>query len=90
MALNIKNQDVESLLNELVQLTGESKTEAVRKALAERYQFLSLQYGQTKPKTRLRAFLQEEIWPQIPTAQRGQRLTKHEEEAILGYREHGV
>jgi antitoxin VapB len=90
MAVNIKNQDVESLLNELVQLTGESKTEAVRKALAERRQYLILQYGVAKPKTHLRAFLQEEIWPQIPTPQLGQRLTKREEEEILGYGEHGV
>lgn len=90
MALNIKNQDVESLLNELVQLTGESKTEAVRKALAERRQSLALHYGAVNLETRLRAFLQEEIWPQIPPHQRGRRLTQDEEEAILGYGEHGA
>ena len=33
MSLNIKNPDVERLLDELVQLTGETKTEAIRKAL---------------------------------------------------------
>lgn len=90
MALNIKNQDVESLLHEMVQLTGESKTEAIRKALSERHQSLILQYGIAKPKNHFRAFLEEEIWPQIPTTQRGQRLTKREEEEILGYGEHGV
>jgi len=90
MALNIKNQDVESLLNELVQLTGESKTEAVRKALTERRQNLVLTRGIAKPRTHLRAFLLEEIWPQIPAEQRGRRLPKHEEEEILGYGEHGV
>jgi antitoxin VapB len=90
MALNIKNQDVESLLNELVQLTGESKTEAVRKALAERRQSLTLHFGMSQPKTRLLTFLQEEIWPQIPTNQRGRRLSKAEVEAILGYGMDGV
>jgi antitoxin VapB len=90
MALNIKNQDVESLLDELVRLTGESKTEAVRKALAERRQYLILTQGIAKPRTHLRDFLLEEIWPQIPAEQRGQRLPKHEEEEILGYGEHGL
>jgi hypothetical protein len=39
---------------------------------------------------RLRAFLQDEVWPQIPEALRGRRLTKAEEEAILGYGEQGI
>lgn len=90
MALNIKNQDVESLLNELVQLTGESKTEAVRKALADRRQHLALHFGAGKRETHLLTFLQEEIWPQIPADQRGRCLTKREEEEILGYGEQGV
>ncbi len=38
MALNIKNPYVESLLAEVALITGESKTEAVRKALEERRQ----------------------------------------------------
>ncbi len=90
MALNIKNQDVERLLNELVQLTGESKTEAVRKALTERRQHLVLTQGIAKSRAHLRTFLQEEIWPQIPAEQRGRRLPKHEEEGILGYGESGI
>ena len=36
MAVNIKNERVERLINEVAALTGESKTEAVRKALEER------------------------------------------------------
>jgi len=36
MALNIKNEDVEKILNELVKITGETKTQAVKKALEER------------------------------------------------------
>ena len=36
MALNIKNAEVERLAAEVADLTGETKTEAVRRALAER------------------------------------------------------
>lgn len=90
MALNIKNPDVEKLLEELVQITGESKTEAVRKALAERQERLALRYGRQQPEIRLHAFLQDEVWPQIPADLRGTRLTKAEEEAILGYGEQGL
>ena len=45
--LSIKNSQVEKLLEEVVQMTGESKTEAVRKALEER----SLGYGDDFPRT---------------------------------------
>ena len=90
MALNIKNSDVENMLNEMVQLTGESKTEAVRKALAERQQRLVLRFAARQQEIRLRTFLQDEVWPQIPEELRGIRLTKAEEEAILGYGELGA
>ncbi|MBI1989928.1 MAG: type II toxin-antitoxin system VapB family antitoxin, partial [Betaproteobacteria bacterium] len=36
MGLNIKNKDVERLIDEVTLLTGESKTEAVRRSLEER------------------------------------------------------
>ena len=36
MALNIRNKETEQLAAALASLTGETKTEAVRKALAER------------------------------------------------------
>ena len=36
MALNLKNADVERLAAEAARLTGESKTEAIRRALEER------------------------------------------------------
>lgn len=90
MALNIKNQDVEKLLDEVVQITGESKTEAVRKALEERRQRLALRFVTHQGDARLLSFLQDEIWPQVPAELIGTRLTKAEEENILGYGEHGV
>ncbi|MEZ4595023.1 MAG: type II toxin-antitoxin system VapB family antitoxin [Chloroflexota bacterium] len=90
MAVNIKNLDVENLLNEVVNLTGETKTEAIRKALEERRTRLSLRFANPDKRQRLFALLEEEIWPQIPADQLGKRLSKEEEEALLGYGEFGV
>jgi antitoxin VapB len=90
MAVNIKNNEVENLLNELALLTGESKTETVRQALLERRRRLTAPTNVRQPKIRLLTFLEEEVWPQIPAEQLGVRLTKAEEEAILGYGENGV
>ena len=90
MALNIKNEDVERLLDEVVALTGESKTEAVRRALEERRQRLALRSGGRPEEVRLVTFLEEELWPQIPAELMGTRLSKQEEEEILGYGESGV
>lgn len=90
MAVNIKNLDVENLLNEVVNLTGETKTEAIRKALEERRKRLSLRFANPDKRQRLFALLEEEIWPQIPADQLGKRLSKEEEEALLGYGEFGV
>jgi antitoxin VapB len=90
MALNIKNEDVEKLLEEVVQITGESKTEAVRKALEERHHRLSLRLVSEKDTQRFHSFLEDEIWSQIPPELLGTQLTKQEEEEILGYGELGV
>lgn len=43
MALNIRNNETEELANELAQLTGETKTEVVKKALSARLQKLKQQ-----------------------------------------------
>jgi antitoxin VapB len=90
MALNIKNLYVEGLLTEVAQITGESKTEVVRKALEERRQRLSLSRIGVRNDIRLRMLLQNEIWPRIPAAQMGVRISKQEEETILGYGKEGV
>ena len=90
MAVNIKNRDVETLLNEVVNLTGESKTEAIRKALEDRRKQLILHHTSPDKRGRLASFLEDEIWTQIPEAQLGVRLSKAEEEVILGFGEQGV
>ncbi|MFN8443013.1 MAG: type II toxin-antitoxin system VapB family antitoxin [Caldilineaceae bacterium] len=90
MALNIKNAQVESLVAEVAKIAGESKTEAVRKALQERRDRLFLTRMGAGSERRLWMLLQNEIWPRIPAAQKGVRLTKKEEESILGYGEAGI
>lgn len=39
---------------------------------------------------RLRRFLEQELWPIVPADQLGRRLSRDEEEAILGYGSEGV
>ncbi len=89
MALNLKNPDVERLAAEVARMTGESKTEAIRRALEERRRRLK---GAPAPGRRARvlALLQSRVWPTIPAGQLGRRLTRDEEDAILGYGPAGV
>ncbi len=87
MALNIKDKETEELAAEVASLTGESKTGAVRQALRERHERLSLQSGgagKREPGSLLR-FLETEIWPQIPDELLDREpMTKEEVEDILG------
>ncbi len=89
MALNIKNEEVERLAREVAEMTGESKTEAIRRALTERHARQRAAAGGT-PGDRLRRFLEDELWPQIPDSERGRPLTRDEEDEILGYGPGGV
>ncbi len=89
MALNIKNAEVERLVTEVSGLTGESKTEAIRIALVERRERLALAGGGDRTDELMR-WLREDVWPQIPSDQRGRRLTAEEESDILGYGPDGV
>jgi antitoxin VapB len=90
MALNIKNDEVERLAAEVARLTGESKTEAIRRALAERRQRLAYRISHGDRETQALRFLEREVWPRIPADQLGRRLSRSEEDEILGYGEEGV
>lgn len=90
MALNIKDSEAERLAGEVAQLTGESKTRAVRVALAERRERLMLRTPRCDPGQALLRFLENEVWPQIPEAQLGRSLTRAEREDLLGYGGEGV
>lgn len=90
MALNIKNPEVERLVDEVVAVTGETKTEAIRQALAERRVRLRMRVSAEGRRSRVESFLEREIWSRVPEDQRGRAPTKEEREAILGYGEEGV
>ena len=79
MALTLKNSQVEALAAEVADLTGESKTEAVRPAILER-----------RPKRDIGRFLATHVWPTIPADVLGREVTKAEVEEYLGFGPGGV
>jgi antitoxin VapB len=89
MALNIKNAEVERLAADVARLTGESKTEAIRRALEERRRRLT-SVSTAGRRARVVMFLQKNVWSTIPKAELGRRLSRAEEDAILGYGPGGV
>jgi antitoxin VapB len=89
MALNIKSVRVERLAAEVSRLTGETKTEAIRRALEERRSRLRGP-SKTDRRGRVLRLLEHTIWPTIPKKHLGRRLSRAEEDAILGYGPDGV
>lgn len=89
MALNIEDPEAERLAAEVAEMTGESKTGAVREALRERRDRLEVgrrrppaleKYGSTQE------WLENEIWPLIPEEDRGgPPIPKEEIEELLGF-----
>ena len=90
MSLNIKNREVERLIDEVTRLTGETKTEAVRRSLEERRGRLSYHRAAHDCAARLTRFLETEVWPVVPAGELGRKMTRAEEEEILGYGRHGA
>lgn len=89
MALNIKNAEVERLAAEVARLTGESKTEAIRRALDERKRRLRSASTEDR-RARVVRFLEKKVWPSLPPGELGRRLTRGEEDEILGFGPDGV
>ena len=90
MALNIKNSEVERLATEVAAMMGETKTEAIRRALLERRRRLEFQVTQRDPKKKLQTFLEREVWPVVPRKLFGKRLNRAEEDRILGFGKEGI
>ena len=82
MALNIRNQRAEELALSVVQLTGETKTEAVTQALLERLERL-----QAKHKKRSMVEIALEIARQCDKLP---ELDNRSADEILGYDEDGL
>ena len=90
MALNIKNPEVEQLAAEIAAMAGESKTEAIRRALQERKQRLVFRTGGKAKHMKLMEFLEHEVWPNVPQRMLGVVLSQEEQDRILGYGNEGV
>lgn len=88
MALNLKNSQVERLVEEVAEMAGETKTEAVRKSLEERK--ARLQIVRDDDAQDLRRYLREEVWPQVLPEYRGRAISQEEQDEILGYGPGGV
>lgn len=82
MALNIRNREAEKLAGELARATGETKTEAVTKAIRDRLMRVRLE----RTKRRLADELEEiaEHCARLPV------LDRRPAEEILGYDERGL
>ena len=89
MALNIKNPRVVQLAADVAEATGETKTEAIRRALEERKERLALRKVPSDRTADLMRFLEREVWAVVPNRLLGKRLTKKERERILGYGREG-
>ena len=89
MALNIKDPETERLAGEVAALTGTTKTGAVRYALRQVLESLA-RPSAAQREQHLTRFLEEEIWPLIPTGELGKAVSKADREEILGFGEHGA
>lgn len=79
-----KDTAVEQLAEEVARLAGETKTEAIRRALEDRCMKLRLHAAPSTRGQRGQAYLEREVWPLLPPSEAGRTLTKAEEEALLG------
>ena len=90
MALSIKDEEAVRLAGEVAALAGESKTRAVKVALSERRERLTLARVDRDRGAKLRRFLEQEVWTQVPSTVLARPISRREREAILGYGPEGV
>ena len=85
MALNIKNAEVAPLAAEVAQLAGQTKTEAIKQALAEKRERLLNESDHVQRIERFFHWLETEFWPTLPPGVRKKGISKEEGEEILGF-----
>ena len=90
MAMNIKDPETERLAAEVAELTGTSKTAAVREGLRTMRDQLATKDDAEHRLHRMRRVLEEEIWPLLPPEELGKPISKEEQEEILGFGPEGV
>jgi antitoxin VapB len=89
MALNIKNTKVERLAAEVAKMAGETKTEAIRRALEDRRARLAVSSTREQRMAEFKELMEREVWSKIPKHLRGKKVTKEERERILSIGPHG-
>lgn len=91
MALNIKDTETAKLAAEVAEMTGDTKTGAVREALREKKERLKMDLGRGKPKRSSLEVLEQEVWPLLPEEALGQSpMSKEDEEELLGFGPEGA
>jgi len=90
VALTIKNAEVERLATEVAQLTGESKTQAVKVALEERRRRLTSGIDPAARAAEALEWLEQEVWVHVPAELRGHPHDSHADDELLGYGPDGV
>jgi len=88
MPISLKSAEVDVLVDQVTSLTGESKTEAIRRALMERRDRLTR--TESRSKNALHVFLAAEIWPLVPRSQFRWRLGQAETDQAFGYDTEGT
>lgn len=89
MALTIADAEVERLVAEIRELTGETRTEVVRQALLGRRSRLVARMTGEDRRQRIRRVLEREIWSRVPEEQLGSAPNRMECQQILGYGDEG-
>ena len=79
--INLKSDRVATLLEQITQRTGETKIDAVTKALEERLQELEAKDRAARTLT----WLKTTVWPNLPETERGKAPSKEEQEELLGF-----
>lgn len=87
MDFNIEDTETEKLAAEVAEMTGVTKTEAVRDALREKKRRLGMRSeNEEERRQSLREYLETEIWPHIPNELLDREpRSKKEIEEILGF-----
>lgn len=98
--MNIKDKETEALVSEIAALTGETTTEAVRRAATERLERLERERAKAaeppvddprRDAESMRRFLETEIWPTMSSGEWfGKEIPKALREEWLGYGPDGV
>jgi hypothetical protein len=86
MSLNLKDEETVALVSELAKRLGKTKTGAVREVVRDRLNELdrATRSEADARVTEFTSWLEREIWPHTSS---GKRLTREEEEHLLGYDE---